>query len=251
MAYLDAKALHKVTGDKKVVFGGRKLFAQRVKGLISHEDFVRLRTRPITISGDALKTGGNYVFKVVGHDRIDFRPNRDVRVPLYLKNDGSGNKKLLEDLVFALNDGKKVPVTYKLGRDKLTITFDVTKVKTIAKRTVVPNRIFAIDTNPNFLGWSVVDWTDSDTYEVVASGHVSLKPLDDLEYDFKRKKLPSDSPERKYATNKRHEEVTKLARRLVVLARHFGCETFAYEKLEMKPGDKGKGRNYNRLCNNV
>ena len=251
-AYLDAEALHERTGDApKVVFGGRKLFAQRARGLLTHDEFVRLRTRPISVSGDALKAGGNYVFKLVSSTEVDFCPNRDVRVPLTIKNDRKGNKKLLEDLGFALDEGKPVPVSYKLGRDFLSVTFDVLKVKEVAKRRVVPDRVFAIDTNPNYLGWSVVDWRDSDTYGVVASGYVSLKPLNDMEYEFKRKRLPSTSPERKYATNKRHEEVTKLARDLVTKARHFGCETFAFEKLSMKPGDKDKGRNYNKLCNNL
>ena len=251
-AYLDAEALHERTEDApKVVFGGRKLFAQRAKGLLTHDEFVRLRTRPISVSGDALKIGGNYVFKLVSSTEVDFCPNRDVRVPLTIKNDHKGNRKLLEDLRFALDEGKRVPVSYRLDRDFLSVTFDVLKVKEVAKRGVVPDRVFAIDTNPNYLGWSVVDWESSDAYEVVASGYVSLKPLNDMEYEFKKRRLPSTSPERKYATNKRHEEVTKLARDLVTKARHFGCETFAFEKLNMKLGNRGRGHNYNRLCNNV
>ncbi|MDR2447581.1 MAG: hypothetical protein LBD58_09915 [Treponema sp.] len=234
-AYLDAKALFSLTEGKKVIFGGRKLFYQRQSGNISHDDYARRRTRPISVSGDSSKEGGHYVFKLLSSTEVLFKPNKDTKVLLTIKNDRKGNKKLLEDLVTALASGG-VPVSYKLGPDFVSITFDVMKVKTVAKRKVVPNRVFAIDTNPNYLGWSVVDWKGHDDYTIVDSGVVSIKPLNDVHFGLKG--APPDDPRRVYLTNKRHYEITMITRDLVTLARHYGCDLFIFEDLNRVEGQE-------------
>jgi IS605 OrfB family transposase len=248
-AFLDAKSLFARIGNTKVIFGGRKLFEQRRKNLISHEDFVRTRTRSISMSGDSNKDAGNYIFKLRSYNIIDFCPNRNTNVSLQIQNDRKGNKKLLEDLIFALE--KKIPVSYKLSQDSIYITFDLLKVKDISKYNVIKDRIFAIDMNPNYLGWSVIDWTDSDYYKMVDSGYISFKPLNDIEYDFKKQKLDSSDPKRIHINNKRRYEIVKAVQSLITKARHYGCELFVYEDLNIKPKDKGNGKNFNRLCNNV
>jgi IS605 OrfB family transposase len=249
-AFLDAKALFARTGNIKVTFGGKKLFEQRRKNLISHEDFVHIRTRPIFISGDSIKSAGNYIFKLRSYSHIDFCPNRNTKVSLQLQNDRKGNKKLLEDLIFAL-ENEKNPISYKLSQDSIYVTFDLLKVKQVAKHNTIKNRIFAIDMNPNYLGWSVIDWTDSDTYKIIDSGYISFKPLNDIEYDFKKQKLISSDPKKIHISNKRKYEVIKAVQNLVTKARHYGCELFVYEDLNIKSKDKGNGKNFNRLCNNV
>jgi IS605 OrfB family transposase len=248
-AFLDAKALFARTGNTKVIFGGKKLFEQRRKNLISHDDFVHTRIRPISMSGDSNRDAGNYIFKLRSYDHIDFCPNKNTKVTLQLQNDRKGNKKLLEDLIFALE--KKISVSYKLSQDFVYITFDLLKVKQVSKHNVIKDRIFAIDMNPNYLGWSVIDWTDSDHYEIVDSGYISFKPLNDIEYEFKKQKLASSNLKRIHITNKRKYEVIKAVQSLVTKSRHYGCELFVYEDLNIKSKDKGNGKNFNRLCNNV
>jgi IS605 OrfB family transposase len=249
-AFLDAKMLFARTGNTKVIFGGRKLFEQRRKNLISHEDFVRTKTRPISMSGDSIRDLGNYVFKLRSYNSIDFCPNKNTKVTLQLQNDRKGNKKLLEDLIFVL-ETEKIPVSYKLSQDFIYVTFDLLKVKQVSKHNTIKNRIFAIDMNPNYLGWSIVDWTDSDSYQIIDSGYISFKPLNDIEYDFKKQKLNSSDPKRIHINNKRKYEIVKAVQSLVTKARHYGCELFVYEDLNIKPKDKGNEKNFNRLCNNV
>ena len=101
--------------------------------------------------------------------------------------------------------------------------------------------------NPNYIGYSVVDWKDETNYSVVSSGMFSLKLLND-----KRNSLhisPSDD-KHSYFTNKRKYEVIEIAHQLVKLCKHFKCELFSIEKLLMKSSDKERGKKYNKLVNN-
>jgi len=60
--------------------------------------------------------------------------------------------------------------------------------------------------NPNYIGWSIVDWKSSLEFKVVKSGIYSIKDLNDKDFDLKGKHLNSSSPEMKYISNKRQYE---------------------------------------------
>ena len=104
----------------------------------------------------------------------------------------------------------------------------------------------AIDINPEFIGWSVTDWSDTD-YRIVASGLISIKPLND-----KHKSLSVSSNDKKnlYFNNKRKHEIVHIAKQLFMLCKHYRCETFTMEDLDMKSKAIGNKR-INRLINNL
>ena len=85
-----------------------------------------------------------------------------------------------------------IPITYKLGTDDvLHIVCDETDLYSdVEKVEPIKNRIFSMDQNPNYLGWSVIDWKDDYSFNVVASGVISLKAINDLENNLKEAKLP-------------------------------------------------------------
>lgn len=114
----------------------------------------------------------------------------------------------------------------------------------------ISNRIFSIDMNPNYVGWSVVDWKSSDEFNVINSGTISLKNINDVEYKFKKLMMPSTSKERKYLNNKRQHETLEVAKFLVDIAKHYHCECFGVEDLSIKSKDNKQGKNFNRLVNN-
>lgn len=49
---------------------------------------------------------------------------------------------------------------------------------------------------------------------------------------------------------KRKFEDYEIVKRLVNIAKHYKCEYFAYEKLSIESGEKGKGKRFNKMCNN-
>jgi len=64
----------------------------------------------------------------------------------------------------------------------------------------------SLDLNPNYIGWSIVDWLDENKFNVIKSGIYSIKKLNDKDFNLKNKYLDSSSKERIYLSNKRNYE---------------------------------------------
>ena len=65
----------------------------------------------------------------------------------------------------------------------------------------------SIDMNPNYIGWSIIDWKSESEFNIVKSGVISIKQLNDKDLNLKGKGYSSESKERKYITNKRQFEI--------------------------------------------
>ena len=236
--------------DKKIIFGGRKLFLERQNNKISREEYQIEKLRPLQVVGAAYNKG-NCKFQILSKNEILFKPSRNEHFVLKLENLGKNYEKKLKQLKIA-QDNCEIPITYKLSKDYVYITFDDTAIEKykFKKTDKLKDRIFAIDLNPNYVGWSVVDWKNEKTHKTIKSGIFSLKSLNDYDNSLKNLGLSSDSKERKYITNKRNYETTQIAYELCKLANHYRCEIFGMEDLNIKSSDLGKGRRTNRLCNN-
>lgn len=242
-AIYDSKSITNKSNDK-LIFGGKNLFLQRCQQKISHEEFIKLRLRPLTSVGEACK-GGNRLIKILDNQTMLFKLDRNHHFILNLQSVGKKRSKELNQLI-KLQNSNQVSITYKLDLDYIYISFDYNVIKTYNYK-VKENRVLAIDMNPNYIGWSVVDWVNESSYHIVKAGTISIKPLNDYRNS---KSVSSDSNFHKYITNKRNHEVIHIAKDLFNLAKHFNCEIFAIEKLNMKSSDKGIGKRFNKLCNN-
>ena len=78
-----------------------------------------------------------------------------------------------------------VILKYQLDNEYIYLTYDETLLNQSVDYKVIKNRIFAIDLNPNYIGWSVVDWKNSSKFEVVKSGVISIKELNDIDFKLK------------------------------------------------------------------
>ena len=63
--------------DKKVIFGTRKLFERRRKGLISKEDYAKAKLRPLYSIGEAYRYG-NRKFRLTEDGNLIFQPEPKV-----------------------------------------------------------------------------------------------------------------------------------------------------------------------------
>lgn len=125
------------------------------------------------------------------------------------------------------------------------------------------NRVLAIDMNPNYIGWSIVDWHDERDFEVVKTGCYSFKDLNDKQFALKLTKKQRKELKREerltltskskiknvYFNNKRKHEIIEVAKDLMNVAKQQQCELVVVEDLNLKSQDRSKGRNLNRLCN--
>ena len=39
--------------------------------------------------------------------------------------------------------------------------------------------------NPNYIGWSIIDWKSESNFNIIKSGVISIKKLNDYENDLK------------------------------------------------------------------
>lgn len=249
-AIYDCKSEISKKKEKKIIFGGKKLFLERQNNKISREEYRLAKLRPLQVVGAAYNKG-NCKFQIVSESEILFKPNSKERFVLKLESVGRNYEKKLKSLLQAQNKCG-LPISYKLSKDYIFVTFDNSVVEKYKFKTTkkLKNRVFAIDMNPNYIGWSVVDWKDEKIHTTIKSGIISLKTLNDYDNSLKGKGLSSSSLERRYISNKRNTECIEIAYSLCKLANHYRCEIFGLEDLNIKNADQEKGRKLNRLCNN-
>ena len=78
-------------------------------------------------------------------------------------------------------------------------------------------------------------------------GVYSFKNLNDL---YINEKLSSDDKKSKYKSNKKNYEIIQVAKNLINKCCYYKVENFIVEDLNIKPEDKYKGKNFNKLINN-
>ena len=249
-AVYDVKSFkNKKKKDEKVIFGGKKNFFDRLEGKISKEEYQLKRLFPLYSVGEASKHG-NRKFQIEDENTIIFKLSKKEHITLNLIGVSKKYRDYLNQLILH-QANCDIPITYKLDTKSVYISFDLNKLKHSLKiQNKVKDRVLGIDLNPNYIGYSVVDWKEDGSYKIVKSGSISLKSLNDYDDSLKGLGYSSQSKERKYISNKRNHEIIQIAHQLSKLANHYGCEIFSLEDLNIRQGDKGKGRKFNKLCNN-
>ena len=256
-ALQEARTLLKSWDSKKsknknhLIFGGRKSFLDRIKGNISREELQEKRLQKLCCVGQAEKRG-NIMFSIQEDFNILFKPTRKEHIILeVLDSQKKRYSRELKAIYVKSFLEKKYPITYHLNSEFVYLTFDETILKNENKELEsIPNRIMALDLNPNYIGWSIVDWKSSSEFKVVKSGIYNFKSLNNKEKEFKDLKLSSEHPKRKYLNNKRRTEVFEISKNLINKALYYKCQIFSIEDLNIQSKDSGLGKNFNKLVNN-
>lgn len=237
--------------DEHIIFGGKENFIKRCKGNISKDEFIKNRLSKLYIIGEANKCGNRMVRINGDFDSFIFKPNIKTRMVLEIDGRFKRYKQYLKKL-YELQELNGASISYQLDDVFIYISFDEKVINETFRRKNKPikNRIFGIDLNPNFVGWSVVDWKSSSDYTIIKTGVISIKDINDYDNSLKGLKLSSESKERKYINNKRAHEIYQISKLLVDTALHYRCETFCFEDLNMVSSDKEKGKRCNKLVNN-
>lgn len=240
----DSKSLLK---NDKVIFGGKKLFIDRCQNKITKDAFRLKKLRPLYSVGQANQKG-NRKFSIVTENHIIFKPTREEHFLLEINPSRNYQKYLIQ--LSELTEEKKIPIDFKLGLEYIYISFDLNKLKTERKIVnKIKDRYFAIDMNPNYIGYTIIGWIDEKNYKIIDKGAISLKDLNDYDNSLNGKGFSSESKERKYISDKRNYEVSDVAHKLERIANHYQCEFFVMEDLSIPSKDNGKGKRFNRLCN--
>lgn len=244
-AVVDAMAIKKRFEGKKVIFGGKLNLQRYQKKLISKEEFKRNRINPITFQGASYRHGN--AFCIINEDKtITVKLNRNTHITLNLigcKNNKKdrGTWKILNKIAELQKEEKcKICVTFKIDFDQVYITFPNTifsKSNYTPKR--ITNRTFSIDMNPNYTGWSVNDWFESN--DGVANNRLIAHGVFDISELNQKDKFIKGKSGKSSLKNKRHNEVCIIAKNLARTASFYKCNIIAFEKLEFKQNSKNKG----------
>ena len=226
----EAQPIFKREGQKKVIFGD---FKRRLKGLISNEEFKNTKLRGFTSEGECSQKGNRHFKFDILNNTIIYKRNKKEHISLSLP---TLKKKVKEELlkVQYLMEEKKLPVTIKLKNGYIFITFDESIVYDSLKlKDLKSNRVMGIDLNPNYIGFSVLEFNRDDSFSVIKKGvfDVSL-----LNKDFNK--------------NKKRHELRELNHKLIRACKHYKVSKICIEDLSIKSSDKGQRKAFNRLCNN-
>ena len=243
----EAKQIYDSNKENKVIFGGKKNFFQRLKSNISKQEYKTNRLSPIYSIGEESKLG-NRLFRLQNDMSIIFQPNRNQHYKIQLVGIGKNRLRYLSKLV-DLQNRKEIGITYKLDKTHVYIIFDESKVMSY-DHNKIKDRILAIDMNPNYIGYSIVDWKSSSEYNIIYNGCYSFKEYDNIENEMMEQKLASTSAIRKHIVNKHKYDMIDICKNIVDKAIYYKCDKIGMEDLNIKSGNKGAGRKFNKLCNN-
>ena len=238
-AIKEARQIYNSHGTK-VIFGGKANYFKRNKLSITKEEYKVRRINPIYSIGEASKSA-NRMFRLKSDNVVTFQPDRLHHIDLELVGLRKHRQNTISTLTELANQ-KKVTITYKLSNEYIWISYNE-KLVTNIETPKIKNRVFAIDMNPNYVGWSIVDWKSSSNFRIVKEGVISIKELND--YDSKQK---IDSTKRKHISNIRHHAILEICKNLVDTASYYRCDKFVLEDLEFKTNSSYS--KFNRLTRN-
>jgi hypothetical protein len=216
LTYLEKKELKKLNkiNKPKVIFGGKLNFIQRCKQQISKEEFQIKRLNPLYSIGTAKPYKGNRFFRISEDlTEVIFQPKCKEKYKLSLIGVTKGYKEILNKLyIHQLN--KDLPITYKLSTDCIYISFEEDKLyKDEYNFKKIKDRYCALDLNPNYIGYSIIDWSSSNAFKIIDSGVYSFKELNNLYFDLKG--TNSSDKRKQYLNNKRNYEIIEVAKNLI------------------------------------
>ena len=234
----------------KVIFGGKKNYFQRLKNNISKEEFKLKRLSPIYSIGEVVNKSvkGNRKFHIEQDlENIIFKPNKSTKINLKLI--GLNKRKQILSKLYQKQERKEIKIAYKLDLEYIYIIFEETDIYNYETK-FIKNRVLALDLNPNYIGWSIVDWKSESEFNVIKTGVYSIKKLNDKDFSLKNKGYSTDSKERKYISDKRNFESIQIVKNIVNKSIYYKCQIISIEDLSIKSSDKELGKRFNKLVNN-
>lgn len=210
----------------KRIFGGKKNFIRRLKGLISKEEYREKRIENFRSIGEADKYGNRKVdFNL---NSIVIKPNRKTKLEIALP---CLHGKYAKYYCYLLEQTelKNIPVTVEISKEYVYLSFDISEIE-IKKKKIIKGRYAGIDLNPNYIG--------------VSFFNENKRLIDTRLYNF------TQLTGKKYNADKLKHEIREVAIQIGKIANHYQIEYVFIEDLSFKQGNKKKGKNYNRLTIN-
>ena len=229
---------NKAIGFKPVIFGGFKNLKDYLLKKKTKEQYKLDKLLPITFQGETAQHGNRLFNFNFSNNELTYKQNKKQHFNLTYKQP---HKNILHDLyqLQELSKQNKIAITVKLNivTKKLYIIFDESKLQYEKYNDLKNNRVIGIDLNPNTIGLSILEFdkNNSEKFTVLYKEVIST---------FELNKTLVGSNKRKY-------ELIKICYHIDKLLKTWKCSRICLEELNINSSDKGKGKTFNRLCNNV
>ena len=234
-AIKDAKSIQERNDNKKVIFGGKLLYKRYLRKLINKEEFNKQRQFPLSSQGEILRKGNRMFDFHFDNQSLVFKASKDKHIDIQLGNIHKRLQKELNKLNELCYD-KRATVSIRLSNEYIWITYDERLLNNSMKfNCLKDNRVMGLDLNPNYIGLSVIEFDKEDNFKVLHKQAFDLKVLTD----------------KNTTKDKRHYEIIKICHTISNLINYWKCKKLSIEDLNIKSNDKGQGKGFNRLCNNV
>ena len=234
-AIKDGKAIQERNNDKKVIFGGKSLYKRYLRKLINKEEFNKQKQIPISSQGEMLQKGNRMFDFHFDNQLLIFKVSKDKHINIQLGNIHKRLQKELNKLNELCYD-KKATVSIRLNNDYIWITYDEKLLDNSMKfNCLKDNRVMGLDLNPNYIGLSVIEFNKENNFKVLHKQAFELKSLTD----------------KNTSKDKRQYELIKICHTINGLINYWKCKKLSIEDLNIKQSDKGQGKGFNRLCNNI
>ena len=242
-AIKEGAALYKLNGNKHILFGGKNNLHQYMRGIIDKTTFKYRRMFPIGIQGEKQRKGNRLFTFDLDNQRLVYKPSKDRHVEikfLPMRNKISEELTKVQELI----GQNKLTVSVKLSDKYVWLTYDETMIRDERYTKLQSKRLLGIDMNPNYIGLSIIEFDKNDEFTVL---HKQVFDLSKLTLSSGKDSTDSKT---KYLTNKLKYETIAIAHEISKLVNLWKCKTVTIEDLSIKPSDKKKCNNFNRLCNN-
>ena len=226
----NAQGIFKLNKNKKVHFGKFLKFQRK---LISKDELKDSRNTGIISEGE-MNQKGNRLFKIdVENHKFIYKRACKEHYDLKIVEKLSDKRKQILEKIQILMSEKKIPVTIRLKKDHIYLSYDekiVEKEKQF--KDLFKNRVLGIDLNPNYFGISIIEFNRNDKFSVI---HKEVIDLNKLQMKSK---------------NKIHYELYEINHHILKLCKQYRVSKLAIEDLKFKKSDKFWNKDLNRLCRN-
>lgn len=122
---------------------------------------------------------GNRLFKIeVENNKFIYKRACKEHYDLEIVEKLSDKRKQILSRLQSLMSEKKIPVTIKLKKDHIYLSYDEKIVENYRKfHNLFQNRVLGIDLNPNYFGISIIEFNHQNKYKVIHKEVIDVSDL--------------------------------------------------------------------------
>ena len=148
------------------------------RGLISKDKLKDSRNIGIISDGE-FNQKGNRLFKIeIENNKFIYKRACKEHYDLKIVEKLSDKRRNILSKLEVLMSEKKIPVTIRLKKDHIYLSYDETVVEKEKQfKYLFKNRVLGIDLNPNYFGISIIEFNHKDKYKVIHKEVIDLNKL--------------------------------------------------------------------------